>query len=251
MKWVLGVVLSLFAPGVLFAQAAAAVPTPTDVKPGSITCEDVPYPYAVSYLPMTLYGQDIRMAFMDVAPEGQPNGRTVVLFHGMNFAGFYWGGPIDALRREGFRVIVPDQIGFGRSSKPIIPYNFHDMARNTRLLLQHLKLEKASIVGHSMGGMLAARLRRNIRTSPSGSSSTIPSVCSTLDSSALGEASMRLTSAPSRTRTRTFMPGFSDTFLTTRRRGNPNSRNTCASATRGPSAPTGRGTRWCRRCSGR
>ena len=96
-------------------------------------------------LPMTLYGQDIRMAYMDVPAQGQPNGRTVVLFHGMNFAGFYWGGPIDALRKEGFRVVVPDQIGFGRSSKPIIPYNFHDMARNTRLLLQHLKIDKAFI----------------------------------------------------------------------------------------------------------
>lgn len=143
-------------PVAVFGQAAPP-PTPTDVKPGSITCEDVPYPYQVSYMPLTLYGQDIRMAFMDVAPVGQANGRTVMLFHGMNFAGFYWGGPIDALRREGFRVVVPDQIGFGRSSKPIIPYNFHDMARNSRLLLQHLKIEKASIVGHSMGGMLAAR----------------------------------------------------------------------------------------------
>ena len=139
------------------AQAPTAPPTPSDITPGSITCEDVPYPYPVAYLPMTLYGQDIRMAYMDVVPEGQPNGRTVVLFHGMNFAGFYWGGPVDALRKEGFRVIVPDQIGFGRSSKPIIPYNFHDMARNTRLLLQHLKVDKVAIVGHSMGGMLAAR----------------------------------------------------------------------------------------------
>jgi pimeloyl-ACP methyl ester carboxylesterase len=81
----------------------------------------------------------------------------VVLLHGNNFAGVYFGGPIDALRKEGFRVIAPDQIGYGRSSKPIIPYNFHDMARNTRLLLQSLKIEKAMIVGHSMGGMLAAR----------------------------------------------------------------------------------------------
>jgi pimeloyl-ACP methyl ester carboxylesterase len=75
----------------------------------------------------------------------------------MNFSGFYWGGPIEALRTAGFRVIVPDQIGFGRSSKPIIPYNFHDMARNSQLLLQHLQVTKAMIVGHSMGGMLAAR----------------------------------------------------------------------------------------------
>jgi pimeloyl-ACP methyl ester carboxylesterase len=142
--------------GAAFAQTPAP-PTPADVMPGSITCEDVPYPYPVAYFPFTLYGQDIRMAYMDVAPQGRANGHTVVLFHGMNFAGFYWGGPIDALRKEGFRVVVPDQIGFGRSSKPIIPYNFHDMARNTRLLLQSLKIDKAMIVGHSMGGMLAAR----------------------------------------------------------------------------------------------
>jgi pimeloyl-ACP methyl ester carboxylesterase len=81
----------------------------------------------------------------------------VVLLHGNNFAGFYFGGPIDALRRVGFRVVVPDQIGYGRSSKPIIPYNFHDMARNTRLILQHLGIDHVMVVGHSMGGMLAAR----------------------------------------------------------------------------------------------
>src|SRR6266540_7268983 len=142
----------------LFAQQnQAPVATPTDVKPGSITCEDVSYPFPTSYLPITLYGQDLRISYMDVAPSGQPNGHTIVLLHGNNFAGFYFGGPIDALRKEGFRVVVPDQIGYGRSSKPIIPYNFHDMARNTRLILQNLKIDRVMVVGHSMGGMLAAR----------------------------------------------------------------------------------------------
>jgi len=135
----------------------AQVPTPTDVKPGSINLEDVQYPYPVSYISFQTYGQDVRMAFMDIAPSGTANGRTVVLLHGMNFSGFYWAEPIEALRKEGFRVVVTDQIGFGRSSKPIIPYNFHDMAFNTRRVLDHLKITKASIVGHSMGGMLAAR----------------------------------------------------------------------------------------------
>jgi pimeloyl-ACP methyl ester carboxylesterase len=130
---------------------------PTDVKPGSITYDDVPYPYPVSYLPLTMYGQDVRMAYMDIPPATAPNGRTVVLLHGMNFGGFYFGGPIEALRKEGFRVVVPDQIGFGRSSKPIIPYNFHDMALNTRKLLQVLGVSSVAIVGHSMGGMLTAR----------------------------------------------------------------------------------------------
>lgn len=140
------------------AQSGAQdMPVPSDVKPGSITCEECPYPYPSSYLPLTLYGQDVRMAYMDVTPEGQANGHTVVLLHGNNFAGFYFGVVIDALRKEGFRVIVPDQIGYGRSSKPIIPYYLADMARNTRSILQRLSIDKAMIVGHSMGGMLAAR----------------------------------------------------------------------------------------------
>ena len=140
------------------AQSGAQdMPVPSDVKPGSITCEECPYPYPSSYLPLTLYGQDVRMAYMDVAPQGQANGHTVVLLHGNNFAGFYFGVVIDALRKEGFRVIVPDQIGYGRSSKPIIPYYLADMARNTRSILQRLNIDKAMIVGHSMGGMLAAR----------------------------------------------------------------------------------------------
>lgn len=139
------------------STAQEQVVTPTDVKPGSITLEDVPYPHPVSYLPMTVYGQDVRMAYMDVPASAQANGRSVVLFHGMNFFGEYWAATIEVLRKEGFRVVVPDQIGFGRSSKPVIPYNFHDMALNTRRLLQHLGITRAAIVGHSMGGMLTAR----------------------------------------------------------------------------------------------
>jgi pimeloyl-ACP methyl ester carboxylesterase len=143
--------------GAAQSEPPRAAAPPPDVKPGSINCEDVAYPYPVSYLPFTLYGQDVRMAYMDVAPSGTPNGHTVVLFHGNNFAAFYFGGLIDALRKEGFRVIAPDQIGYGRSTKAIIPYNFYDWARNSRQLLQHLNIDKAMIVGHSMGGMLAAR----------------------------------------------------------------------------------------------
>src|SRR5579863_7757811 len=142
----------------VFALAAlASAQAPTDIKPGSITYEEVAYPFPVQYLPLTLYGQDVRMAYMDVPAAGTPNGRAVMLFHGMNFGGFYFSGPIEVLRNQGFRVVVPDQIGFGRSSKPIIPYNFHDMALNSRKLLQSLGVTKVTIIGHSMGGMLSAR----------------------------------------------------------------------------------------------
>ena len=63
------------------AQSQTPLPkAPTDVKPGSITYDEVPYPYPVSYLPLTMYGQDVRMAYMDIPPAGSPNGRVVVLF---------------------------------------------------------------------------------------------------------------------------------------------------------------------------
>ena len=102
----LGIVALATAPSRAHSQKPP-ISAPADVRPGSITCEDVPYPYPVSYLSLTLYGQDVRIAFMDVAPIGQPNGHVVVLLHGNNFAGFYFGPVIDALRRQGFRVIAP------------------------------------------------------------------------------------------------------------------------------------------------
>jgi pimeloyl-ACP methyl ester carboxylesterase len=157
MKQILALMAMLLTSSTSVAQSRPAAPAPTDVKPGSISCEECPYPYPSSYLPLTVYGQDVRMAYMDVAPAGTANGHTVMIFHGHNFAGFYFGRIIEALRGEGFRVIVPDQIGYGRSSKPIIPYNFNDMARNTHAILQSLKIQRAMIIGHSMGGMLAAR----------------------------------------------------------------------------------------------
>src|SRR3982750_300918 len=136
----------------------APAPTPSDIKPGSINCEECPYPYPSKHLDISVYGQDVRIAYMDIAPKGAPNGHTVVLLHGNNFGGFYFTSIIEALTKEGFRVLVPDQIGYGKSSKPIAPYNFNSQARNTFLVLQKEKIERAMVVGHSMGGMLAARL---------------------------------------------------------------------------------------------
>ena len=133
------------------------VPTPTDVTPGSITCEECPYPYPSKYLDINVYNQDVRISYMDIAPRGTSNGRTVMLLHGNNFGGFYFGVIIDGLIDAGFRVIVPDQIGYGKSSKPIAPYNFNSQARNTWLILQAEQIDKVMVVGHSMGGMLATR----------------------------------------------------------------------------------------------
>lgn len=115
------------------------------------------YPYPVATLPLNIQEQDLKMAYMDVKPENY-NGKNIVLFHGKNFNGAYWKTTIEALTNEGYRVIVPDQIGFGKSSKPRhFHYTFQQLAQNTKTLLDTLKIDKASVLGHSMGGMLATR----------------------------------------------------------------------------------------------
>jgi len=115
------------------------------------------YPYPVSFLSLNIQEQNLKMAYMDVKP-GNYNGKNIVLMHGKNFNGAYWKTTIAALSREGFRVVVPDQIGFGKSSKPAyFQYTFQQLAQNTKTLLDSLKITKTAVLGHSMGGMLATR----------------------------------------------------------------------------------------------
>jgi pimeloyl-ACP methyl ester carboxylesterase len=114
------------------------------------------YPYPVSYHNFSIESQSVKMAYMDVKPTSD-NGHTVVLFHGKNFNGYYWKDVIKFLSAAGFRVIVPDQLGFGKSDKPNIHYSFSLLAANTFAIIDSLKINKEIAVGHSMGGMLAAR----------------------------------------------------------------------------------------------
>src|SRR3954452_20410421 len=73
--------------------------------------EGFDYPYEVQRYSFTSQGSDLTMAYMDVRPQN-PNGKTVVLLHGRNFCAATWETTIAALSNAGYRVIVPDQIGF-------------------------------------------------------------------------------------------------------------------------------------------
>lgn len=137
--------------GIGYAQSGVGL------TPLNATLDGYDYPYPVHHLPLRLEGQHLQMAYMDVAPTAKANGRTVVLLHGKNFFGAYWRGTVQTLTQAGFRVVVPDQIGFGKSDKPDIHYSFHQLARNTKHLLDTLGIRRAVVVGHSMGGMLATR----------------------------------------------------------------------------------------------
>jgi Predicted hydrolases or acyltransferases (alpha/beta hydrolase superfamily) len=149
----LGLTLALVLRSVLLAE-----PHDTPVlQPLGIALESYSYPYPVHLLQVSIQGQDLRMAYMDAPPESPANGRTVVLLHGKNFGGYYFGGLMRELCAAGYRVIAPDQIGWGKSSKPDIRYSFQLLAANTAHLLDTLHVTKVVVLGHSTGGMLAVR----------------------------------------------------------------------------------------------
>lgn len=121
--------------------------------------EGFDYPYPVQYFGLRSQQQSLEMAYLDVpAQESTANGKTIVLMHGKNFCAATWKGSIKALTGAGYRVIAPDQIGFCKSSKPKqYQFSFQQLAANTKALLDKLNISTVTVMGHSMGGMLASR----------------------------------------------------------------------------------------------
>lgn len=115
------------------------------------------YPFPVKTYEFKSQGHDLKMAYMQLPPteKGKP---YVVLLHGKNFNGAYWKSTAEWLQSLGYGVVMPDQSGFGKSSKPTdYQYSFAALAKNTHGLLKSLEIENPIVVGHSMGGMLASR----------------------------------------------------------------------------------------------
>ncbi len=129
----------------------------SQVKPLDAELSNYKYPYEVHFLNLKSQNNDLKMAYMDVQPK-KSNGKTIMLLHGKNFNGAYWERTAKDLSDKGFRVIIPDQIGFGKSSKPqSYQFSFSQLADNTKTILDELKIDKTTVLGHSMGGMVATR----------------------------------------------------------------------------------------------
>ena len=139
------------------AQSAPPASAPSDWGPISMDLKEIEYPYPVSYLEFRVYNEDVRVAYMDIAPTANANGRTVILQHGGLYYGWYWEQQLEALAQEGYRVIVEDRLGWGKSSKPDIPYSINLWASNTARLMDHLGIQQAALVGHSIGGQMVTR----------------------------------------------------------------------------------------------
>src|SRR5712672_3826057 len=83
--------------------------------------------------------------------EDHGTGTPVVLIHGYPLSGRAWDRQVPALLAAGHRVITYDRRGFGQSSQPATGYDYDTFAADLAVLLDHLDLRDAVLVGHSMG----------------------------------------------------------------------------------------------------
>jgi pimeloyl-ACP methyl ester carboxylesterase len=91
------------------------------------------------------------LAYEDTGGDGP----AVVLLHGLGGSAYAWWAQLAALRDAGYRAIAPDQRGAGRSSAAPGPYSVEGWAEDTERLLDALGVERAALVGHSVGCMIA------------------------------------------------------------------------------------------------
>lgn len=79
------------------------------------------------------------------------DGPPVILVHGFNMDGYTWRENVDSLAAH-FRVFVPDLWGLGFSTRTHLDYGYSLFAEQLALFMDAMGLERASLVGHSMGG---------------------------------------------------------------------------------------------------
>jgi pimeloyl-ACP methyl ester carboxylesterase len=97
---------------------------------------------------VTVYGAKIHYV---EAGSGSP----LILIHGLGDNIAVWDSVIPPLAAR-FRVIALDQIGFGRSDKPLLSYRVGTLVDFLDGFMTELKIERASLVGNSLGGWVAA-----------------------------------------------------------------------------------------------
>lgn len=86
-------------------------------------------------------------------------GIPVVFLHGFALNHTIWNPVVPLLRSEA-RLILPDLRGHGRSESSDGPYSMDLMAKDVKCMLEKLEIEKAVLVGHSMGGYIAQAFAR-------------------------------------------------------------------------------------------
>lgn len=98
---------------------------------------------------ISVFGAKLR--YLEAGDAAKPK---VILLHGLGGSAENWQFTIPALATQ-FHVIAPDQIGFGKSDKPFLKYRIGTYADFLDKFMAELKIEKAFLVGNSMGGWIA------------------------------------------------------------------------------------------------
>ena len=119
--------------GLILLLAVLAVPASGQGQPADKT--------------ITVFGEAIHYFDMGSGP-------VVVLLHGLGSRKEDWLPVLEPMAQK-FRLLVPDQIGFGRSDKPLLDYGIQTYVDFLNEFLRQLKVEKASLVGESLGGWIA------------------------------------------------------------------------------------------------
>jgi len=101
-------------------------------------------------MPTVTVGQE-NSSDIEIHYEDHGAGQPVVLIHGYPLSGRAWDKQVPALLEAGYRVITYDRRGFGQSSQPVTGYDYDTFAADLSMLLDHLDLHDAVLVGHSMG----------------------------------------------------------------------------------------------------
>src|SRR5690349_3285447 len=101
--------------------------------------------------------QTIHLHGHDVTYRMAGEGPAIVLVHGLAGSSTTWKGVLPELA-ERFTVIAPDLMGHGESAKPRGDYSLGAYASGIRDLLVALGVERATFVGHSLGGGVAMQL---------------------------------------------------------------------------------------------
>jgi len=101
----------------------------------------------------------IRFIEFDFAYEHRGSGTPLVLIHGFPLDGGVWNEVVPLLEDK-FEILIPDLRGFGMSTTGNVPPSMDIYARDIADMLDYFRLEKAAIVGHSMGGYIALAFAR-------------------------------------------------------------------------------------------
>ena len=91
------------------------------------------------------------------AEAGDPAGDPIIMLHGYSDS-WYSFSPIMPLLESRYRLLSLDQRGHGASDQPASGYGLRDLAEDVVAFMDEMKIERATIVGHSMGSLVAQQL---------------------------------------------------------------------------------------------